>query len=545
MRKNGSVFPIDLTVNEMNLDGQRMFVGTIRDTSEAVAAAQALHESNTLMSAILASTEYLIVATEIDGTVMMFNEAAENALGYTAEEVVGKQSPALWHDPSEVVERAKLLSDELGETIEPGFDVFTRKVDMTGTDENEWSFIRRDGSRFPALLAVTPLRDEEQRMTGYLGVILDITKRKEMDRLKADFVSTVSHELRTPLTSIRGALGLMAGPMAKDLPEKANRLIDIAHKNSERLTLLINDILDIDKIESGQMRFDVKEEDIGELLTQAVDVNQPYAEKLGVVFKATEIDSGLRANVDAARLAQVLANLLSNAAKFCNRGDEVEISAFGKEGRVHISVKDFGAGISEEFRPLIFGKFSQGDSSSTRVKGGSGLGLHISKQIVERMGGQIGFETDVGKGSTFWIELPLLVQEHVIGGLKKADTQRALLHYKSKVAPTLLHIEDDEDLSRVLAMSLQGKIEVVPAVTLKEAEQLLRKQHFDLVVLDLELPDGSGLQFLTDLVPPVPVIILSATEVPDEIEKSVASALVKSRASEATIISKIESLVLA
>ena len=198
MRKDGTIFPMDLSVNEMNFNGNRMFVGTIRDTSEAFAAAQALHVSNTLKSAILASTEYLIVATGIDGTVMVFNEAAENALGYTAEEVVGKQNPALWHDPSEIAARAQVLSDELGETVEPGFDVFRRKVDIEGTDENEWSFIRRDGSRFPALLAVTPLRDEEQRTTGYLGVILDITKRKEMDRLKSDFVSIVSHELRTP-----------------------------------------------------------------------------------------------------------------------------------------------------------------------------------------------------------------------------------------------------------------------------------------------------------------------------------------------------------
>ena len=206
----------------------------------------------------------------------------------------------------------------------------------------------------------------------------------------------------------------MVGPMAKDLPEKASRLIDIAHKNSERLTLLINDILDIDKIESGQMRFDMKREDLSELLTQAVEVNQPYAEKLGVVFKETEIDPELKVSVDAARFSQVLANLLSNAAKFSNRGDEVEISASRTGKRVRISVKDYGAGISEDFRPEIFGKFSQGDSSSTRVKGGSGLGLHISKQIVERMGGEIGFETELDKGTTFWFELPLLVEGHVV-----------------------------------------------------------------------------------------------------------------------------------
>lgn len=547
-RKDGTVFPMDLSVNEMNFNGNRMFVGTIRDTSEAVAAAQALRESNALQSAVLASTAFMIIAADTDGKIVIFNEAAENALGYSAEEVIGQQMPGIWHDPEQVAERARKLSAETGEIVAHDFKALVKKVDECGIDENEWNYIRKNGSRFPVLATVTALRDDTNLITGYLGVVVDLTKQKEMDRLKSDFVSIVSHELRTPLTSIRGALGLMAGPMAKDMPEKANRLIDIAHKNSERLTLLINDILDIDKIESGQMRFDMKMEDLGASVTQAIEVNQPYAEKLGVVFKATEIDPELKVNIDAARLSQVLANLLSNAAKFSNRGDEVEISALGKDGRVRISVKDFGAGIAEEFRPQIFGKFSQGDSSSTRVKGGSGLGLHISKQIVERMGGEIGFETELGTGTTFWFELPLLVEGHVIGGLEKGDVQRTLLHYKSKEAPTLLHIEDDEDLSRVLAMSLQGRIDVVPATSLKEAEDLLRNQHFDLVVLDIELPDGSGLHLLTSLIsqiqPPVPVMILSASEVSDEIERTVASALVKSRASEATIISKIESLVL-
>jgi PAS domain S-box-containing protein len=508
-----------------------------------------LRESNALQSAVLASTAFMIIASDIDGKIVIFNEAAENALGYSTEEVLGQQMPGIWHDPEQVAERARKLSAETGETVAHDFKALVKRVDEYGIDENEWNYIRKDGSRFPVVATVTALRDDTNQITGYLGVVVDMTKQKEMDRLKSDFVSIVSHELRTPLTSIRGALGLMAGPMVKDLPEKANRLIDIAYKNSERLTLLINDILDIDKIESGQMRFDMKTEVLGGMLTQAVEVNQPYAEKLGVVFRATEIDPELKVNVDAARLAQVLANLLSNAAKFSNRGDDVEISALRKDGRVRISIKDFGAGISEDFRPQIFGKFSQGDSSSTRVKGGSGLGLHISKQIVERMGGEIGFETELNKGTTFWFELPLLVEGHIIGGLEKGDVQRALLHYKSKEAPTLLHIEDDEDLSRVLAMSLQGRIDVVPASSLKEAEDLLRNQHFDLVVLDVELPDGSGLDFLTSLIsqidPPVPVMILSASEVSDEIERTVASALVKSRASEATIISKIESLVLA
>ncbi|MEM5473836.1 CHASE domain-containing protein [Hoeflea sp. AS60] len=549
MRKDGSVFPIDLSVNEMVLDEKRMFVGTIRDTSAAMAAAQALRESNTMKSAILASTEYLIIATDLHGNVVLFNEAAEKALGYSAEEVMGRQTPALWHDPEEVGERARVLSAELDSPVEPGFDVFARKVDLFGMDENEWTYIRKNGSRFPVMLTVTALRDESQTITGYLGVVLDITKRKEVERLKSDFVSIVSHELRTPLTSIRGALGLVAGPMAKELPEKANRLVDIAYKNCERLTLLINDILDIDKIESGQMRFEMKPEDLDQIIHQAIEVNQPYAEKLGVILKASEIEQGHKVNVDAARLSQVMANLLSNAAKFSNRDGEVEVSAHCVNDRIRISVKDYGAGIADEFRPQIFGKFSQSDSSSTRVKGGSGLGLHISKQIMERMGGKIGFDTELGKGSTFWVELPTLVENKSAGTEDQPEVQRDLLDYQDRQVPTLLHVENDKDFSRILALTLQGKVKVVTASTSNDAERLLREMRFDLVVLDVELPDGSGLKLLKMISelegPSIPIMILSATEVSSDIEQTVASVMVKSRATESRIIDKIESLVAA
>jgi len=545
-RKDGSIFPMDISVNEMHLDGKRMLVSTLRDTSEAVAAARALSESNALKSAVMASTEYLIIATDLDGKVMVFNEAAEAALGYSAEEIVGKQTPALWHDPSEVEARAAVLTTELGLLVSPGFETFTKYVDVNGIDENEWTYIRQDGTRFPVLLTVTALRNDAHQTTGYLGVIVDLTKRKEIDRLKSDFISIVSHELRTPLTSIRGALGLVMGAMSKELPDKAVRLIDIAHKNCERLTLLINDILDIDKIASGQMRFDMKQQDLTSLLKQSVDVNQPYASNLGVTIKTAEIDPELAVNADPERFAQVMANLLSNAAKFSSRDDQVEVSAYRNGDLIRVVVKDNGEGIPEEFRSQIFGKFLQSDSSSTRVKGGSGLGLHISKQIVERMGGVIGFETETGEGTTFWIDFPAPMQEDQADAIDPVDGQRALLHYRQRDVPTLLHIEDDEDLSRVLATYLQGTASVVTATTLKSAEILLRTKQFDLIVLDLGLPDGSGLEFLDTLAGlvelPVPVMILSASEVSDAVKRSVASVMVKSRASEAKIVKKIQSL---
>ncbi|MCY0093646.1 CHASE domain-containing protein [Hoeflea ulvae] len=548
-RKDGSIFPMDFSVNEMHLDGRRMLVSTLRDTSEAVAAARALSESNALKSAVMASTEYMIIATDLDGKVMVFNEAAEAALGYSAAEIVGKQTPALWHDDAEVEERARVLTTELGMPVSPGFETFTKRVDVKGIDENEWTFIHRDGTRFPVLLTGTALRNGEHETTGYLGVIVDLTKRKEIDRLKSDFVSIVSHELRTPLTSIRGALGLVMGAMSKELPDKALRLVDIAHKNCERLTLLINDILDIDKIASGQMRFEMKQQDLGSLLELAVDVNEPYAANLGVRIKSGKVDPDMAINVDPERFAQVMANLLSNAAKFSDSGDVVEVSARRHGEMVRVVVKDQGVGIAEEFRSQIFGKFLQSDSSSTRVKGGSGLGLHISKQIVERMGGVIGFETETGKGTTFWVDFPVPEPENPAGPVNGDEEQHLLLHYRQREVPALLHIEDDEDLSRILATYLHGTASVVTATTLKSAEALLRDKQFDLIVLDLGLPDGSGLEFLeklTSLVEiPVPVMILSASEVSDQVKRKVASVMVKSRATEASIVQKIQHLMAA
>jgi signal transduction histidine kinase len=227
-----------------------------------------------------------------------------------------------------------------------------------------------------------------------------------MDRIKSEFISIVSHELRTPLTAIRGSLGLMAGAMAKELPDKANSLLRIACQNSERLAMLINDMLDIDKIASGQMRFDIREEALSSLILQAVESNRPYAEKLGVAIVAAPIDAELTVAVDPVRLSQVLANLLSNAAKFSSRGDKVEISAQASTKGVRILVADHGPGIGKDFQDRIFRKFSQADSSAARIKDGSGLGLHISKQLIEHMGGEIGFDTEIDKGTTFWVDIP-------------------------------------------------------------------------------------------------------------------------------------------
>jgi signal transduction histidine kinase len=191
------------------------------------------------------------------------------------------------------------------------------------------------------------------------------------------------------------------------LPQKVKSLIEIAYNNCERLIPLINDLLDIDKIASGHMRFEMQEESVAALTAQAVQANEAYARKFNVSIAVAPIDEALRIVVDAARYQQVLSNLLSNASKFSPSGAVIEVSAEAREGRVSIAVRDYGEGISEEFQSRIFSKFSQADSSATRAKGGTGLGLHIAKQLVEQMNGTIEFSTQVGKGTTFRVEFPL------------------------------------------------------------------------------------------------------------------------------------------
>jgi PAS domain S-box-containing protein len=243
------------------------------------------------------------------------------------------------------------------------------------------------------------------RMSGF---ITDISERKKVEKLKDEFISNVSHELRTPLTSIRGSLGLILSGTCGKIAEEVKSLIDIASQNCERLILIINDILDIQKMESGQITFDLKELDLKTFLEKSIQLNQGYGEKYNVKFILKDpIEEG-ELHADEDRLMQVLANLLSNAAKFSPSGERVEITTtLRKPSFIRIGITDFGSGIPKEFQPFVFNKFAQADSSTSRQKGGTGLGLNISKTIIEHLGGSITFQTS-SKGTTFCVDLPFL-----------------------------------------------------------------------------------------------------------------------------------------
>jgi PAS domain S-box-containing protein len=277
---------------------------------------------------------------------------------------------------------------------------------------DEW--VRADGETEFLQWEMRPWRDARGQIGGIIILTEVISERVRANRIKNEFVSVVSHELRTPLTSIRGALGLLAGGVVGELPQKARDMIEIARKNSDRLVLLINDILDIEKIESGKMRFEMKPLAIRLLLENALDANRAYADELGarLELEMKDLDAQIEVLGDENRLQQVLSNLLSNACKFTPSGGAVRLQADSLQEKdalwLRITVSDEGPGVPTEFVPRLFEKFAQADSSSTRKQGGTGLGLAIARAIVEKHGGRMDYSPPLpGEvGARFFFTVP-------------------------------------------------------------------------------------------------------------------------------------------
>jgi PAS domain S-box-containing protein len=254
-------------------------------------------------------------------------------------------------------------------------------------------------------------RDASGKALRVIGTHTDITQRKNLERIKSEFVSTVSHELRTPLTSIRGSLGLLEGGVLGVIPPKALALISVASKNCQRLITLVNDILDMDKLLSGKMNLDIINTDLNELILQSIEANAGYGSSYQVQFDFENSTAAARTpqfgQVDVNRFMQIMANLLSNAAKFSKPQSQVNIRLQANEHFLRIEVEDHGEGIPLDFQSRIFEAFAQADSANTRKQGSTGLGLNISKNLVEKMGGEIGFQTKLGVGTTFWFTVPV------------------------------------------------------------------------------------------------------------------------------------------
>ncbi|MDE3027898.1 MAG: PAS domain S-box protein, partial [Paracoccaceae bacterium] len=270
----------------------------------------------------------------------------------------------------------------------------------------ETRYIDSNGTVIWGLLSVAIVRDSRDGPRSFLVQVQDLTEMRKADLVKRQFVSTISHELRTPLTSINGSVSLVLNAMRGEVSEKARRLLSIAQTNCDRLILLVNDILDIEKNAAGELHFYPEPANVTKLVQDAVTANAPFGVKYDVTYDVCAPEDTMGVCVDVNRFQQVMTNLLSNAAKFSNRGSQVKIAVGRVAAGVSISVTNQGTGITPDFRAKAFAPFSQQDSSETRANGGTGLGLHICRLIVERMGGTIGFDSVPNQSTTFWFTLP-------------------------------------------------------------------------------------------------------------------------------------------
>lgn len=418
----------------------------------------------------------VVIGVGQDGSfrVETWNAAATAITGLSASDVVGRS-------PREVFPGARGLGIErdLRRTLELGSVVTIEREPQVYGLATVFEVVQ------------VPLRGADGRIERIFLSARDISERKRVERLKSEFVSTVSHELRTPLTSIAGSLGLLAGGAAGPLGERARHLIQIAHSNSLRLVRLINDILDIEKIQAGRMTFELRSVGIVDLVTQAIGGLKAYADDYEVEVELVPGGSGLMVYGDHDRLTQVVTNLLSNAIKFSPRGGVVTVSVAAAGEAVSIAVKDRGPGIPESFRSRLFTKFAQADSSDSRRKGGTGLGLAICREIVERHAGALGYRTAIGEGTEFEVQLP----RHVT-----RDRTAAPAFADLPPKPKVLVCEDDALIAAILAEQMRDiGYEAVTAGTVRGALQIVEGNEIVAVLVDLNLPDGDGVGLIRDL----------------------------------------------
>ena len=327
-----------------------------------------------------------------EGRVLNMNPAAETLFGFSSREMVGRQGTEVMF-ASDAKEGVLGRWRALIRSREPVFG-----LRLTNT--------RRDSAEIICEWSLTPLVNPENRVISVIVQGRDITQQLEAERMKQEFTSTLSHELRTPLTSIIGSLQLINSGVLGDVDKDVLELTTIAERNGQRLLDLINDILDVEKIESGKLTLFPEALLLGELIAESLALNRGFADRFKVRLATAGELPGVSVNADRKRLLQVMTNLLSNAAKFSPEGATVEVTMESAAGNVRVGVNDSGPGIPESFRGRIFGRFAQADMSHTRQKGGTGLGLAICKRLLELMGGKIGFSDRPGGGTIFWFELP-------------------------------------------------------------------------------------------------------------------------------------------
>jgi len=460
-----------------------------------------------------------MLVLDAEGYIREANPSITRLFGHTPESLVGMHNTRLMATPP-TIEESKAWLRHVGSAGAKGSGA-----------QQEFIGRRTDGTTLATDVSISRFTDDEEM--GYVAVIRDVTERKRIEAMKTEFVSTVSHELRTPLTSIGGSLGLLASGAVGGLNDKAARLVQIAHNNCERLIRLINDILDIEKIESGKMQFDLRRMPLGPLIVRTATANRAFGADRGIEIVSEMPPWPISVMGDPDRLEQLLTNLVSNAVKHSPDGATVALALMTKNGRARIEVRDRGAGVPEDFRDRIFGKFAMADGSDSRARGGTGLGLAIAREIGERHEGTVGFTDREGGGSVFFFELPLATCEDIAVG----EVDESL--------PLVLHIDDDRDCLSVVASAFSGRATIHSVASMAEARQAVEARRYAGAIVDVVVPPDNGLDLipaLRKIAPGLPIVVFSAH---DDLHtpSGVDAVMVKSRTSFDTLVETTMALV--
>ncbi len=546
IRRDGSRFPAIVSVTALRDDFDAiigyLLIGT--DNTARKQAEEALLKAGALQSAIFNSANFSSIATDARGVIQIFNVGAERMLGYTAAEVLNKITPADISDPQEVIARAEALSVELATPITPGFEALVFKASRGIEDIYELTYIRRDGSRFPAVVSVTALRDAHSVIIGYLLIGTDISARKQAEETaqaallaKSQFLANMSHEIRTPMNAI---LGLTRIVMESDLNPEQREQLDKVSRSGRALVRIIDDILDFSRIEAGRLTIERIPMRVEAVLLEVAELLGLQAEEKGLKL-SLEIDheAPLLVMSDPFRLVQVLNNLVGNAIKFTERGDihiSVEVAQRGETGmKLRFKVRDTGIGIAPEQVAVLFQPFSQADSSTTRKFGGSGLGLAIVKKLVGLLGGEVTLESTPGVGTTIAFTVEAGNAPGDIGSVTHMG--RELQQMRGK---RVLVVDDQSNSRHILALLLRAwGMEVVeadngPAALALVVEANRAGRPFYSMLLDWHMPGMSGLAVAAALreqekadgrTRPLPILMITAHNKPTLLEQPEAACI--------------------
>lgn len=476
-----------------------------QNLAEIQSARELAQAQATRLTALLDSVGEAIVMVDTLGMCVVANHQVGGMLGIPAEQLVGKSV----HELHALAVRTLGMPAFPWQPAPDGGPPIELETNVIQTREER----PRVFHEFAA-----PVTDGEGRVLGRIYVYRDITKETELDRMKTEFIATVSHELRTPMTSIKGALGLVLGGAAGELPPEARELLTIARNNTDRLIRLINDILDISRIEAGKLEIRRAPLSPAEVVRRAVQEMTAFARQRSIVLTA-EVPEGLpRVMADADRLHQVLDNLLSNAVKFSPEGSEVRIRAEAAGDMVRFDVIDRGPGIPPDQIEAIFERFYRIDNAASRRTGGTGLGLTICKAIVEEHGGRIWVESKVGEGSTFSFTIPAEPRGPAPAAPCPAIHQVLGASRGERTQPSILVVDDDPDVRRIVSVILErAGYAVRTAHDGQEAFRLIMVEQPDLLILDLIMPNLDGFQLVRLLrqrqwTQQIPLLVLTALD---------------------------------